>query len=179
MTTQVFQYHCYEICWCSQFPSSYYKQECTQCCASCMNTLVYCSQSGSCIWSPLADVQELEVVTFEFAQTTLHTSAIPSLWDEILQLILSILEFEGAHKGCDTLLLLKLVVMIVVLCGMFLKSPFQNNVYVRGNPVCQSTYHCRLVLEPSLLYLSHHVWGLNQNGTPLPVHGTYCLLWTC
>ena len=64
-------------------------------------------------------MQEQEVVKFELAQTTLHTSAIPSLWDEILQLILSILEFEGAHKGCGTLLLLKLVVMIVVLCGMF------------------------------------------------------------
>ena len=50
--------------------------------------------------------------------------------DEILQLILSILEFEGAHKGCGILLLLKLVIMIVVLCGIFLKPPFQSNIYV-------------------------------------------------
>jgi len=113
---------------------------------------------------------------FEVAQTPLHTPAIPSLWDEVLQLILSILELEGTHEGCGTLLLLKLVVMIVVLHGMFLKPPFHRNVYVGGNPVCQSTFHCRLVLELSLLHLSHHVWRLNQNGTPLPAHGTYCLL---
>ena len=113
---------------------------------------------------------------FEMAQTPLHTPPIPSLWDEILQLILSILELEGTHEGCGTLLLLKLVVMIVVLRGMFLKPPFHRNIYVGGNPVCQSTFHYRLVLELSLLHLSHHVWRLNQNGTPLPAHGTYCLL---
>ena len=118
-------------------------------------------------------------MTFELAQTPLHTSAIPSLWDKILQLILSILEFEGACEGCGTLLLLKLVVMIMVLCRMILKPPFHRNIDVGGNPVCQSTFHCRLVLEPSLLHLSHHVWGLNQNGTPMPAHGTYCLLRTC
>ncbi|XP_065893401.1 meiotic nuclear division protein 1 homolog [Dysidea avara] len=39
---------------------------------------------------------------FEVAQTPLHTLAIPSLWDEVLQLILSILELEGAHEGCGT-----------------------------------------------------------------------------
>ena len=47
---------------------------------------------------------------FEVAQTPLHTLAIPSLWDEVLQLILFILEFEGTCEGCDTLLLLKLVI---------------------------------------------------------------------
>ena len=113
---------------------------------------------------------------FEMAQTPLHTPAIPSLWDEVLQLILSILELEGTREGCGTLLLLKLVVMIVILRGMFLRPLFHRNVYVRGNPVCQSTFHYRLVLELSLLHLSHHVWRLNQNGTSLPAHGTYCLL---
>ena len=100
---------------------------------------------------------------FEMAHTPLHTPAIPSLWDEVLQLILSILELEGTREGCGTLLLLKLVVMIMVLRGMFLK--LHRNVYVGGNPVCQSTFHYRLVLELSLLH-----------GTPLPAHGTYCLL---
>ena len=109
---------------------------------------------------------------FELAQIPLHTTVIPSLWDEVLQLILSILELEGTLKGCGTLLLLKLVKIIVVLCGMFLKPPFHRNIYVRGNPVCQSTFHCRLVLELSLLHLLHHVWGLNQNRTPLRGHGT-------
>ena len=28
--------------------------------------------------------------------------------------------------------------------------------------MCQSTFHCRLVLGLSLLYLSHHMWGLNH-----------------
>ena len=56
---------------------------------------------------------------FELAQTPLHTTAIPSLWDEVLQLILVILELEGALKGYGTLLLLKLAVMIVVLRGCF------------------------------------------------------------
>ena len=113
---------------------------------------------------------------FEVAQTPLHTSAISTLWDEVLQLILSILEHEGTCEGCGTLLLLKLVVGIVVLGGMFLKPPFHRTVYVGGNLVCQLTFHCRLVLEHSLVHLSHHLWGLNQNGTPLPAHGTYCLL---
>ena len=113
---------------------------------------------------------------FELAQTPLHTPSIPSLWDEVLQLILIILELEGTCKGYDTLLLLKLVVMIVVLCSIFLKLPFHRNVYVEMNPVCQSPFHFRLVLELSLPHLSHHVWGLNQNGTPLSAHGTYCLL---
>ena len=49
----------------------------------------------------------------ELAQTPLHTPAILSLWDEVMQLILSILELEGTREGCATLLLLKLVVMIV------------------------------------------------------------------
>ena len=119
-----------------------------------MPILIYCNQSGSCIWSPIADVQEQKAAMFELAQTSLHTPDIPNLWDEVLQLILSILELEGTRKGCGTLLLLKLVVMIVVLCGMFWKSPFHRNVYVQENLVCQSTFHCRLVLELSLLHLS-------------------------
>ena len=73
----------------------------------------------------------------------LYTPAIPSLWDEILQLIFPILELEGIREGCGTLLLLKLVEMIVVLLGMFLKPSFYRNVYVGGN---QSTFNCRLVL---------------------------------
>ena len=52
---------------------------------------------------------------FELAQTPFHTPAIPRLWDKVLQLILYILELEGTHEGCGTLLLLKLVVMIVVM----------------------------------------------------------------
>ena len=55
---------------------------------------------------------------FELAQIPLHTLAIPSLWDKVLQLILSILELEGTLIGCGALLLLKLVVMIMVLRGM-------------------------------------------------------------
>ena len=98
---------------------------------------------------------------FEVAQIPLHTPAIPSLWDQVLQLILSILELEGTREGCGTLLLLKLVAMIVVLHGMFLKLLFHRIVYVGGNPMCQLTFHCRLVLELSLLHLSHHVWKLN------------------
>ena len=98
----------------------------------------------------------------EVAQTPLHTLAIPSLWDEVLQLILFILELEGTHEGCCFLLLLKLVIRIVDLCGMFLKPPFHRTIYVRGNLVCQLTFHCRLVLELSLLHVSHHVWRLNH-----------------
>ena len=80
---------------------------------------MYCSQSGSCILLPIADVQEQEVAMFELAQTPLHTPAIPSLWDKVLQLNLSILELKVTCVGCGTLLLLKLVVMIVILHGMF------------------------------------------------------------
>ena len=101
---------------------------------------------------------------FEVVQTPLFTLLpFPSLWDEVLKLILSILELEGTHEGCSTLLLLKVVVRIVVLCGMFLKPPFHRTVYVNGNLVCQLTFHCRLVLELFLLHLSHYVWRLNQN----------------
>ena len=70
---------------------------------------------------------------FEVAQTPLHTLAITSLWDEVLQLILFIVELEGTREGCGTLLLLKLVIRIVVLCGMFFKPPFHRTIYVRGN----------------------------------------------
>ena len=72
---------------------------------------------------------------FEVAQTPLHTLAIPSLWDEVLQLIFFILELEGTREGCGTLLLLKLVIRIVVLCGMFLNPPFHRTIYIRGNLV--------------------------------------------
>ena len=64
---------------------------------------------------------------FEMAQIPLHTPAIPSLWDEVLQLILSILELESTHKGYGTLLLLKLVVMIVVFHGIF-EATFYRNI---------------------------------------------------
>ena len=63
MTTQVFQHHCYEIRLCRQFPCSYYKQECTQCCASCVNTRVLQSvwelhliTSGRCTGAGVSDV---------------------------------------------------------------------------------------------------------------------------
>ena len=52
--------------------------------------------------------------------------------------------------------------MIVVLHGMLLNPPFYRNVYLGGNTVYQSTFHCRLVLELSFLHLSHYVWGLNR-----------------
>ena len=69
---------------------------------------------------------------FEVAQTPLHTLAIPSLWDEVIKLILSILELEGKHEGCGTLLLLKLVVRIVILCGMFLKPLITEPIMSEG-----------------------------------------------
>ena len=72
---------------------------------------------------------------FEVTQTPFHTPAISRLWDKVLQLILSILELEGTHEGCGTLLLLKLVGMIVVLCGMFLKPPFHNCLCQRESSV--------------------------------------------
>ena len=57
----------------------------------------------------------------------LNASATPSLLDEVQQ-ILSILELEGTHEGCGTLLLPKLVVRTVVrtvvLREMFLKPPY-------------------------------------------------------
>ena len=67
-------------------------------------------------------------------------------------------------------------------CGftlMFLKLLFHRTAYVIENPMYQSSFHCILVLELSLLHLSHHVWKLNLNGTRLPAHRTYCLFWTC
>ena len=91
----------------------------------------------------------------EVAQTPHHTPATPSPLDEVPQ-ILSILELEDTHEGCDTLLLLKLVVKIAVLHGMSLKPPFHKIIYVGGNPVCQLTFHCRLLLVLSLLHLPHH-----------------------
>ena len=71
------------------------------------------------VWSPVANVQDQEVAMFEVAQTPLRTLVIPSLWDKVLQLILSSLELEGTCEECSTLMLLKLVVRIVVLSGMF------------------------------------------------------------
>ncbi len=100
---------------------------------------------------------------FEVAQTPLHTPATPSLLDEVHQQILSILALEGTREGCGTLLLPKLVARTVVLHEMFWKPPFHRIVYVGGNPMCQLTFHCRLVLVLSLLHLPHHTWRLNQN----------------
>jgi len=60
---------------------------------------------------------------FEVAQTHLHTPAIPSLWDEVHQQILSILELESTYEGCGSLLLLKLRARTVVLHETFSKSP--------------------------------------------------------
>jgi len=40
----------------------------------------------------------------------LHT--LVSVWDEVLQLMLSIFELENTHKGCGFLLLQKLLVRI-------------------------------------------------------------------
>jgi len=60
-------------------------------------------------------------------------------------------------------------------CGftwMFLKPLFHKIVYVAENPKCQSLFHCKLILELSLLRLSHHVQKLNLNEIPLPAHGT-------
>ena len=148
-------YHCHEICLCNQFPCSYHKQECIQCCASCMSILGCYSQFGSCIWLPVTDVLEQEVEMFEVAQIPHHTPATPSPLDEVPQ-ILSILELEDTHEGCDTLLLLQLVVKIVVLHGIYLKPPFHKIVYIGGNPVCQLMLHCRLLLVLSPLHLSHH-----------------------
>ena len=89
---------------------------------------------------------------FELVQTPLHALAIPSLWDEILQLILFNLDLENTHEG---LLLLKLVEIMVVILGMSLKPPFHRNIYV-GGIHCQLILHCKLVLEFSLLHVSHH-----------------------
>ena len=50
---------------------------------------------------------------FEVVRIPLQIPAIHSHWDEVLQWILSILELGGTHEGCDTLLLLKLVVKIM------------------------------------------------------------------
>ena len=111
---------------------------------------------------------------FEVAQTPLHTPAIPSLLDEVHQQILSILELEGTHEGCGTLLLPKLVARTVVLHEMFLKPPFHRIVYVGGNPMCQLTFHCRLVVVLSLLHLPHHVWRLNHEHLCLLTEHTAC-----
>ena len=83
----------------------------------------------------------------------LHTPATPSLLDKVHQQILSILELEGTHAGCGTLLLLKLVARTVVLHETFSKPPFHRIVYGEGNPMCQLTFHCRLVVVLSLLHL--------------------------
>ena len=69
---------------------------------------------------------------FEVVHISLQTPAIHSHWDEVLQLILSILELGGTHEDCDTLLLLKLVVKIVVLHRMFLKSLFTESFMSKG-----------------------------------------------
>ena len=95
---------------------------------------------------------------FELAQTPRHIPATPSLLDDVHQEILSILELEGKHEGCGTLLLPKLVVTTVVLREIFSKPPFHRIVYVGGNPMCQLTFHCRLLLVLSLLHLPHHAW---------------------
>ena len=59
---------------------------------------------------------------FEVAQTPLDTLAIPILWDEVLQLILFILEFEGTREGCGTLLLLKLVIRMHLFTKPFMSA---------------------------------------------------------
>ena len=59
---------------------------------------------------------------FEVAQTPLHTLAIPILWDEVLQLILFILEFEGTRERCGTLLLLKVVVRMHLFTKPFMSE---------------------------------------------------------
>ena len=59
---------------------------------------------------------------FEVAQTPLHTLAIPILWDEVLQLILFILEFEGTREGYGTLLLLKVVIRMHLFTKPFMSE---------------------------------------------------------
>ena len=59
---------------------------------------------------------------FEVTQTPLHTLAIPILWDEFLQLILFILEFEGTREGCGTLLLLKVVIRMHLFTKPFMSE---------------------------------------------------------
>jgi len=55
--------------------------------------------------------------------------------------MLSIFELENTHEGCGFLLLQKLLVRIA--------DPFHKTIYVKGNLVCQLTFHCRVVLKAS------------------------------
>jgi hypothetical protein len=64
---------------------------------------------------------------FELAQTPRHIPANPSLLDDVHQEILSILELEGKHEGCGTLLLPKLVVTTVVSREIFRSHLFTES----------------------------------------------------
>ena len=112
---------------------------------------------------------------FEVAQTPLHTLAIRSLWDEVLQLILSLLELEGA-QGCGTFVAAAVGGKDCGYMWDVFEATFSQNQLCQRESSVSVNIPLRLVLELSLLHLSHHVWRLNQNGTPLLAHGTYCLL---
>jgi len=96
----------------------WYQRDCSKC--PCMTIHVYVShkmfvqpvplQLSQC-FAPCKSISQsvwqLHLTRwFEVAQIFLHTPAISGLWDEVLQLILSILELEGTCEGCNSLLLL-------------------------------------------------------------------------
>lgn len=104
-TRQFRHHHCHTDCLFSQSPCSFHKLECTQSYAHCMCISVY---------SHLMTRNILELLMSEMAQNLCHTSANPSLSGEIDLHIPSILGLADTRVGCDTLLLLMLVVTAVV-----------------------------------------------------------------
>jgi len=59
-------------------------------------------------------------------------SSLVSVWDEFLQLMLSIFELENTHEGCGLLLLLKL---LVIIANVFKASFSQNHLSQRESSV--------------------------------------------
>ena len=77
----------------------------------------------------------------EVAQNPRHTSANPSLSEEVHLHIPSILGLSDTRAGCDTLLLLMLVVTSVVARERRSKPPCPSTADTRG---CQLTFRCTL-----------------------------------
>lgn len=98
----------------------------------------------------------------ELAQNSCHTSASPSLSEEVHLHIPSILVLLDRRADCDTLLLLMSVVTSAVKRERSSKLSCPNTANTRGCPECQLSFHYRLLPVLYLLQMPHHIRKLDM-----------------
>lgn len=93
----------------------------------------------------------------ELAQNPRHTSANPSLSEEIHLHIPSILGLADTRADCGTLLLLMSEATSVAKRERSSKSSCSNTADTGGCPECQLTFHYRLLPVLLLLQMPRHI----------------------